>query len=66
MRFAPFDAAVRLWCGSTWVNGRVSISCDEMINPAPHHRVPQESPSEWRLSGVEGGGQGVEISQLQS
>lgn len=48
MRFPPSDAAVRLWCGCTWVNGQVSVSSDEMINPVPHHHVPQESHSEWR------------------
>lgn len=60
------DAAARLWSGRAWVNGRVSISSDEMINPAPRRRIPQESNSEWRPSGAEGGKVGVELSELQS
>lgn len=64
--FRPSDAAVRLWSGCTWVNGRVSVSSDEMINPAPHHHVPQESHSEWRPSEAEGDELGVAIPELQN
>lgn len=60
MRFGDCGAAVR------GVNGRVSISSDEMINPALHHRVAQESHCEWRPSGAGGGRLGVVIPELQS
>lgn len=60
MRFGDCGAAVRE------VNGRVSVSFDEMVNPALHHRVAQESHCEWRPSVAEGGRLGVVIPELQS